>query len=505
MRITLISLYPDLKAFGLRTLSACLKKEGHDVQLIFLQKRFNEKYKDRDLNLLVEISKESDLIGISLMTNFFDSAVQITQALKNNCNIPVLWGGVHSTIRPEECLNYADMVCVGEGESSLVELAKRIKEGENYYDIRGIWFKDKLKIIKNQASSLVPELDAIPYQDYDFKTHYILDKGHFYQMDAERLNRDWSGTYTTMATRGCPFGCSYCCNNTFNRMYAGQKLIRKRTIDNIMRELVEVKNRLPFIDCILFDDDAFLLLYSESEIYEFCERYKKEIGLQLRITGIAPSALTRNKLSLLVDAGLITIKMGIQSASERTKRLYGRFHSNDEVEKAARIINEFKYKIKMPHYDIILDNPWETNEDLIETLMFLAKIPPPYQVQYFSLTFYPGTELYEKAKRDGIITNDLQDVYRKDYFNFKKTYLKRLFFLLNEYAFYGVGISPKQMFLLTNRKIIKTKMHLLLYIIFKLGTYPLKLKRLNNLLYEGLEDIKKGDWVAIRKKLFRWF
>ncbi|GAF78441.1 unnamed protein product, partial [marine sediment metagenome] len=407
-------------------------------------------------------------------------------------------------VRPEECLDYADMVCVGEGEASLVELAKRIKEGKNYYDIRGIWFKDKLKIIKNQVAPLILKLDAIPYQDYGFKTHYILDKGYFYQMDAGRLNRDWSATYTTMATRGCPFGCSYCCNNTFNKMYAEQKLIRKRSTNNIMRELVEVKEALPFIDCILFDDDAFLL-YSESEIYEFCKRYKREIGLQLQITGVAPSTLTRTKLSFLVDAGLITIKMGIQSASERTKRLYRRFHSNHQVEKAARMINEFKDKIKMPHYDIILDNPWETDEDLIETLMFLTKIPPPYQVQYFSLTFYPGTELYEKAKRDGIITNDLQDVYRKDYYNFKKTYLKRLFFLLNEYAFYGVAISPKQMFLLTNRKIIQMKMHLLLYIIFKVGTYPLKMKRLNNLLYEGYKDIKNGNWVTIRKKFFRWF
>lgn len=504
MKITLISPYPDLKVFGLRTLSACLKKEGHDVQLVFMPKRFSEKYKEPELNELVEISKKSGLIGISLMTNFFDSAVQVTQALKKNCNVPVLWGGVHPTVRPEECLDYADMVCIGEGETSLTELAKRMKEGKDYYDIRGIWFRDKLNIIKNQVAPLIPELDTIPYQDYDYRTHYMLNKGCFYKMDADRLNRDWSGTYTTMATRGCPFGCSYCCNNTFNKMHTGQKLIRKRTIDNIMEELAEAKNRLPFIDCVLFDDDAFLV-YSESEIKEFCRRYKKEIGLQLRITGVAPSTLTRTKLSFLVDAGLVTIKMGIQSASERTKKLYGRFHSNDQVEKAASMINEFKDKINVPHYDIILDNPWETDEDLIDTLMFLTKIHPPYQIQYFSLTFYPGTELYEKAKRDGIITNDLQDVYRKDYFNFKKTYLKRLFFLLNEYAFYGVGISTKQMRLLTNRRIMRMKMHLLLYIIFKAGTYPLKLKRFNRLVYEGFKDIKNGNWAGIRKKLFRWF
>jgi len=504
MKITLISPYPDLKVFGLRTLSACLKREGHDVQLIFLPKLFSEKYEEKSLSRLVEISEKSGLIGISLMTNFFENAVQITQVLKKICNIPIIWGGVHPTVRPEECLNYADMVCVGEGEESLMELIKRMEDGKNYYDVRGIWFKEKENIIKNQAMPLVHELDNIPYQDYNYKTHYILNGGYLDKIDAGMLNRDWRGTYTTMATRGCPFGCSYCCNNTFNKMHPKQKPIRKRSINNVMRELIEVKTSLPFIDSILFDDDAFLL-YSESELSEFCERYKREIGLQLKITGVSPSTLTREKLSLLVDAGLITIKMGIQSGSERTKRLYGRHHSNHQVEKTILMINEFKDKIKMPHYDIILDNPWENDEDLIETLMFLTKIPPPYQVQYFSLTFYPGTELYEKAKRDGIIIDDLRDVYRKDYFSFKKTYLKRLFFLLNEYAFYGVSISSKQMSLLTNKKIRQMKMHLVLYIIFKIGTYPLKLKRLNSLLYEGLKDIKNGNLAGIRKKLFRWF
>ena len=148
MKITLVSPYPDLKAFGLRTLSSCLKKKGHDVQSIFLPKRFKDRYEEKDLNGLVELSKRTDLVGISLMTNFFDNAVQITQALKNQCNIPVLWGGVHPTIRPDECLKYADMVCIGEGEESLAELANTMDDKKSYYNIGGIWFKDKENIIK---------------------------------------------------------------------------------------------------------------------------------------------------------------------------------------------------------------------------------------------------------------------------------------------------------------------------------------------------------------------
>ena len=110
----------------------------------------------------------------------------------------------------------------------------------------------------------------------------------------------------------------------------------------------------------------------------------------MKITGATPTTLTREKLSLLVDAGLIEIKMGIQSGSENMKRMYNRHHSNAQVEKAARIINEFKDKIRVPAYDIILDNPWEVNSDLIETLMFLAKLPVPAPADLFFFDLLSG-------------------------------------------------------------------------------------------------------------------
>lgn len=168
MLITLISPYPDIRAYGIRIISACLKREKHDVQILFLPKLFTERYENTMLDKLVTFSKESDLIGISLMTNFFDNAVQITQKLKENNDIPILWGGIHPTLRPEECLNYADMACISEGEESVVELANKIRDGEYYYNIHGIWFKDKEKIIKKNPNRPLT-------QDLDNRTHYILN------------------------------------------------------------------------------------------------------------------------------------------------------------------------------------------------------------------------------------------------------------------------------------------------------------------------------------------
>jgi len=499
MKLILISPYPSIQAFGIRTLSGCLKKEGHDVQIIFLRKNFWERYETKILDEIIDLSRGTNLIGISLMTNYFDNAVQVTKRLKENLSIPILWGGIHPTIRPNECLDYADMVCLGEGEETLVELARKMQEGEDFHNVQGMWFKDKEKIFKNKLRPLIQDLDSLPFPDYDYENHYILSDGRIKKMDENLLKIGLERSYFTMATRGCCFGCAYCCNNTLNEMYPNQKPARKRSVNNIIRELVLIKSSWSFLTNIFFEDDNFFM-YTEEEIKEFSKNYRQNIGLPLDVGGINPLNLTREKLSLLVDAGLASTRMGIQTGCERTKRLYKRHDSNQQVEKAVKIINEFKDKIPRPKYDIILDNPWETEADLIETLMFLSKLPAPYMLVIYSLIFYPETELYRKAKKDGIISDDLNRVYRKSYYGCKNTYLYRIFLLLNQHVSTGSRISPKIMFLMTNRKSRQLKLSQLLFIILKItGSF----KRLKFLLYEGFKDILKGDRSRIIKYLER--
>ena len=132
MKISLISIFPDIQCYGIRTLSACLKKEGHEVDLFFLAKQYWEKYDEQTMDELAKLTEKSDLIGISLMTNFFDNAVQVTQRLKKSSDAPIMWGGVHPTVRPEECLDYADMVAIGESEQAVVEVTRKIQNKQYY-------------------------------------------------------------------------------------------------------------------------------------------------------------------------------------------------------------------------------------------------------------------------------------------------------------------------------------------------------------------------------------
>ncbi|MGA2687136.1 MAG: cobalamin B12-binding domain-containing protein [Candidatus Korobacteraceae bacterium] len=108
-------------AYGLRILSACLKHIGCRVQLVFLPRILGEIYPDRVLDQIVQLSAGSALIGISVMSDDFENAVRITQRLKRSLLTPVIWGGMHPTLQPKECLEHADIVCIGEGEETLVE------------------------------------------------------------------------------------------------------------------------------------------------------------------------------------------------------------------------------------------------------------------------------------------------------------------------------------------------------------------------------------------------
>ena len=488
-KIVLLAPFASVFAIGPRILSACLKKNRHEVNLFFLIANINEQYEDSVLDELWDFAQDADLVGISVMTNFFTKAVQLTQGLKERGDISVIWGGIHPTLKPVESLKYADMVCLGEGEESLVELAEKIQHREDFLGVHGIWFKHKGEIIRNETRPLIGDLDSIPSQDFDYETHYLLNDGHLQKIDESLLKKYMKGHYTTVASRGCYFDCTYCVNNALNKINPGRR-IRKRSVANIMTELAIVKKRLPFTRGVQFDDDAFFS-YTEEEIKDFAQQYKK-IGLSLAVTGMSPTTVNRKKIQFLIDAGLSATRMGIQTASEYTKKLYKRSHSNQQIEKAVKLIYEFKDQLSLIRYDIILDNPWEKDEDLAATLIFLSRLPVPYKLIFYSLTFFPGTELYEKAIREGIIKDD--DVYNKKYGICKKTYMNKLFFLLGEYAEYGLGILPSIMSLLINRKMRILGISQLLYLMLKAFTVTF---RPVALMRKGFKELRRGNFSKI--------
>ncbi len=444
MKISLISPYPDITVFGVRTISAFLKKNGHDVQLIFLPAPHGggleggASYAAGVMAEVVDLCRQSDLAGISLMTNFFSEAVQISAVLKKNLNIPVVWGGIHPTIRPDESLQHADIVCIGEAEDSLLLLLEKMASGKEYWHTENFWFRRQEGIVRNPLTPLPLALDNYPRPDYSCDDHHVLWSGHVVPLThaiiREFLKRGTLARYLgrtgyqTMTSRGCPYNCTYCINHTIKQMYGGKGKLRWRSVDHVIAELLWVKENMPYVDYIWLSDDEFMARKS-TEIEYFCQEYKARIGLPFSCL-VSAISITEEKMAMLVEAGLIYVQMGVESGSKKMQHHFQRGHiDNRRMLEAMTIINRFKEKMFPPSYDFLLDVPGETDDDRIKSLRFIAAIPKPYRLQLFKLILYPGTHLYNLAKEQGLIKDERREIYNSTYTMYKKDYLNLLFTL----------------------------------------------------------------------------
>jgi anaerobic magnesium-protoporphyrin IX monomethyl ester cyclase len=458
MRTTLIALTPpDVSAFGIRALSSYLKKHGKDVSVIFLPggvekfkytTGYKYEYEKSILEQVVELCRGSGLVGLSFMSNYLDRAIQLCEAIKNALHIPIIVGGIHPTVMPAECLNIADIVCIGEGEEAILELVERLEKGKDYTNIQNLFVKQGDKIYKNTLRPLIENLDSLPFYDYGIEGHFIYDniRKRIDPMSKELLKRSFplephlEGTlndsykrtlsYKTMTTRGCPHQCTFCAEKALSDLYKGQMYSRKRGIAHIMEELLWVKREFPFVESIFLFDDTFLVRSIE-EIREFSRSYKNTIGMPYHIQ-VSPATVTEEKMEALIDAGLAFVEMGIQSTSNTAKDLYKRRVSAEVILKAAAIFQKYKGIIYPPCYHVILDNPWEAPMDVVETLNTVLQLPRPFWLKRASLVCFPGTELYVKAKQDGIIKteeDERREIYAKHLHTPKGTYVNLLMYL----------------------------------------------------------------------------
>lgn len=476
MKISLIEISTtDTSAIGVRSLSACLKQAGHQVQMIFLGNAGEKRgayltfCPDYVVGQIIDLCKQSDVVGCSFLTSGFHRAAQLSESLKKALDTLVIWGGIHATVETAQCLKYADGVCRGEGEAALLELVQRMAAGQDFYDTQNFWFKKNGEIIKNPLRPLIQNLDALPWIDYELagknfvldreeKRFLPLDKSRLFKVITPKSPRHGLGSnpiYTTMTSRGCPRSCAFCFHSIYKQMYPRQRYIRKRSPENIVAELSNFKKSYNFHGIIWFADDDFLAATSD-EIREFGELYKQEIGLPFFCLG-GPTILTEKKMAYLTNAGLRDFEFGIQTGSTKTKQIFHRPFSSKTIISDTVIINKFKDKIPLPCYDFILDNPWETMEDEIETLNLILQLPTPHQLAPASFRYFPGSVLYEEAKKHGLISIETEQIYCGDFLQLKGSYIN---FLIALYEYFKIPqgliklLSHRTIVRLLNRKFL---------------------------------------------------
>lgn len=403
MKVLLVSFQNNTDTIGLKYIHSYLCANQVDSHILFMP-GFHEDDCYAAERFLAAFKPK--VIGISLMSQEYISARTFTAYVKRRFpDMTIVWGGIHASIAPVECLDHADFVFVGESERAFLEFINAISSNRSVRSLPNLAYRSSGENIVNKPRAPVKDLDTFPFPEHLPERSFILHNKDIVRLDTRlfRQHARYSGRYySLLTTRGCPFACTYCCNSFFSRLY-GPGIVRKRSARNIIEELKNAMASYPEILFINIQDDNFFSYDTEwmREYEKLCVRENVAKYFMCRTT---PTHVNEEKVAVLKRIGISWIFMGLQSGSERINRgIYNRPVSNRTFLEAARIIS--RYDIA-PFYDVILDNPYETEEDLVETIKVILEIPKPFVLQLFSLCFYQGTGIFERALKENIKFKD---------------------------------------------------------------------------------------------------
>ncbi len=419
MRTLLVTLQKSIDAIGLKYIHSYLIENHIDSHILFIPQ-----YQKKDTPSIMRFLEDFKprIIGISLMSEEFDKAKEVSTLIKEKFpEIIIVWGGIHPTIDPKGCLNHADYIFRGESEQAYLEFVNAISKNKPVQGILNLGYKSPKGSHLNPLRGLTKNLDELPFPEYLPQKSFILHNGTIVKFSKSIFRRyaRYSGRfYSLITSRGCPFSCAYCCNSAFSKLY-GTKKIRKRSVENVLKEIKHGIELFPDLVYLNIHDDNFLS-YDIAWMKAFAETAERDIKKKI-ICRSTPAHLSEEKILLLKKAGLSWIFMGLQSGSPRINQgTYKRFVSNEKFIEATKLV---KKNNVAGWYDVILDNPYETEEDVIETLNVVLKIPRPFMLQLFSLCFYQGTEIYDRALKENLA---IEDPLKKNYAKYKPTFLNKV-------------------------------------------------------------------------------
>jgi anaerobic magnesium-protoporphyrin IX monomethyl ester cyclase len=375
----ILFIYPSLDIsypLQLGALSAYVKKSGHQSRLFSLILPTGLKNSD-----LLKVKKSindfrPDFIGFSGYETAFNWIESISKYIKkHNQKIKIIVGGYYPTLVPNEVIAspYIDIICRSEGELPLKELFDDPKRT----DIKNLWFKKGKKVIKNPVRPLIEKLDQLPFPDrdmLDYQSHLDDDKV------GER-------TVKVMASRGCPYNCTYCSNTYLRAVVPNkEKYLRIRSPQNVIDEIVYLRSKYKF-DKVGFHDDNLTL--DVEWLKAFTKLYKKHINLPY-YCATRVERCSDSTLKLLKNSGCELLLIGIESGNQKYRTdMMKRFMTNDQIIscfKRARKIGLLTWSFTM------VGLPYETHLMLIDTLILNWKCRPDFVM---ASIFYPlrGTDL----------------------------------------------------------------------------------------------------------------
>jgi anaerobic magnesium-protoporphyrin IX monomethyl ester cyclase len=368
---------------GIATLSAVLKEAGHETSLIHVVAPPEREW-------LVERVKEHkpDLVGFSSTTHMFRHVASWAGWLRGELDVPVACGGVHPTIATREVAETPgiDFACVGEAEDTLLELCGALSAGEDPSIIRGLWAeRPDGSIARNAARPLRTDLDSLPFPDRTI-------------FDADLFCEDQHPRGTVMASRGCPFNCTYCSNHAQKSVYPNpSEYVRFRSPENVVSEIERMVAEDGRIEYIRFDDD--ILTVERDWFARLSALYKERVAMPF-ICNSRVNFMSEETAAALADMGCIVVCMGIESGNPWLReKVLNRRMSNEQISRAFGQCRDAGMKTVSTN---MFGLPLEDTSMVLDTVK-LNGLCHPDTIQVSTFIPYPSTELYRLCEEKGLM------------------------------------------------------------------------------------------------------
>ncbi len=383
MKILFIEIETEIKwahaSVGPAYLSAYIRTSGHQASLL----RIKATQTVRDV--IPDILKEApDLIGFSITTRQWKKAAAIAGVIQNTLKIPTIAGGLHATFAPESTLGSGsfDFLCLGEGEGAVNDLLTALEAGKSILgrEIPNIWIKNETR---PSIRPPLPLLDDLPFTDRD-----MLD--------------ELEGVAHISTMRGCPFPCTYCAGGAIDTLYKGRQYIRRRSVDNVVGELLTVRKNGP-LHYVIFLDDTFT--FNQQWVENFCIVFGREIGTGFSIHARAET-LNQNLIRLLAETGCRSIIIGVESGSRRVREDILKRPGPDQ--KFIDVFNWIRQAGMLAMASYMIGIPGESAGDIEKTLRLHRKLEPD---DFSCFVFYPhpGTPLSRACLQKGYLPDGYLD------------------------------------------------------------------------------------------------
>jgi len=319
------------------------------------------------------------IVGIAIPTAKYVVAVKIAEKIKQlNPKIKIIVGGPHPTGLPEKTLKEKcfDIVIKNEGEISFCNVVDALENKKSLKNIKGISYKEN-KIINNPLQPYVEDLDTLPFPAWDL----------FYRW--KEFHPDSFGGVLT--SRGCPYDCTFCASKEI-----WTKKTRNRTVLNILKEIKQTHEKFK-TKLFRINDDTFTL--NKQRVIDFCSGLINE---RLNIKWICDTRTNHidlELLNLMKKAGCFHINLGIESGNPEILKLIKKGINLKEVRNVFKLAK--KAKISTTAY-FMIGFPTETKEQVRDTIRLMEEIRPDNPC-WGTVTPYPGTELYDLAKKMNVL------------------------------------------------------------------------------------------------------